>query len=58
VNLQVDENLLASLNSSSVWTSITSSIDATLRGEGDGQEKEHIGEALRNIEPFDTLSPP
>ncbi len=58
MNLQVDEDLLASLNSLGVWTSITSSINATLRCEGDGQEKEHIGEALRNIELFNTLSPP
>ncbi len=49
VNLQVDENLLASLNSSCAWTSNTSSVNATLRDEGDGQEKECIGEALRDI---------
>jgi hypothetical protein len=46
VNLQVDEDLLASLNSSCAWTSITSSIDVVLKAKGDGQEKEHIGEAL------------
>jgi hypothetical protein len=57
VNLQVDEDLLASLNSLGVRTSIASFIDAVLRGEGDGQEKERISEALRNIEPLDTLSP-
>jgi len=34
------------LNSSGARTSIASSIDATLKGEGDGEEKEHIGEAL------------
>ncbi len=57
MNLQVDEDLLASMYSLSVWTSITSSIDVVLKGKGDGQEKKHIGEALRDIEPLDTLSP-
>jgi hypothetical protein len=28
-----------------------------LMGEGDGQEKERIGEALQDIELFDTLNP-
>jgi hypothetical protein len=28
-----------------------------MKDEGDGQEKKRIGEALRYIEPFDTLSP-
>jgi hypothetical protein len=44
--LQVDENLLAFLNSLGVQTSITSSIDVVMKVEGDGQEKEPIGEAL------------
>ncbi|CAM6021690.1 unnamed protein product [Sphagnum balticum] len=57
VNLQVDENLLASLNSSRAQTSIASSVNVILRAEGDGQEKECIGEALQDIEPLDTLSP-
>ncbi len=55
--LQVDENLLAFLNSLGVQTSITSSIDVVMKVEGDGQEKEPIGEALWDIEPLDTLSP-
>lgn len=46
VNPQVDESLLASLNFSGVWTSITSSVDSILKGKGDGQEKECINEAL------------
>jgi hypothetical protein len=49
--------LLASLNSSGVQTSITSSVDVILKAKGDGQEKERIGEALRDIEPLDTWSP-
>ncbi len=57
VNLQVDEDLLPFLNSLSVWTSITSSINVVVKAKGDGQEKEHIGEALQDIEPLDTLSP-
>ncbi len=57
VNLQVDEDFLASLNSSSVQTSIASFVDVALRGEGDGQEKEYIGDALQDIKPLDTLSP-
>jgi hypothetical protein len=48
---------LVSLNFSSVPTSNTSFVDATLRAEGDKQEKEYIGEALQDIEPLDTLSP-
>jgi hypothetical protein len=39
VNLQLDENLLASLNSLGAQTSIASSINVILRVEGDGQEK-------------------
>jgi hypothetical protein len=46
VNLQVDEDLLTSLNSLGARTSIASFIDVILRGEGDGQKKERIGEAL------------
>jgi hypothetical protein len=46
VNLQVDEDLLASLNSSGVWTSIASFVDVVPRGGGDWQEKECIGEAM------------
>jgi len=57
VNLQVDDDLLAFLNSSNAQISITSSIDVVLKAKGDGQEKECIGEALRDIEPLDTLSP-
>jgi hypothetical protein len=57
VNLQVDENFIASLNSSSVQTSIASFIDVALRGKSDGQEKELIGDTLRDIKPLDTLSP-
>ncbi len=52
MNLQVDDDLLAYLNSSNAQISITSSIDVALKAEG-----EHIGEALRDIEPLDTLSP-
>ncbi len=36
VNLQVDEDLLASLNSLGAQTSITSSIDVALKAKGDG----------------------
>jgi hypothetical protein len=57
VNLQVDEDLLVSLNSSGAPTSITSPIDVALKAKGDGQEKKRIGEALQDIEPLDTLSP-
>jgi hypothetical protein len=46
VNLQVNENLLASLNFSSAWNWSTPSIDVILRGKGDGQEKECINETL------------
>jgi len=28
-----------------------------MKGKGDGQEKERIGEALQDIKPLDTLSP-
>jgi hypothetical protein len=55
--MQVDEDLLASLNFSSVQTSIASSTDVAMKDEGDGHEKEHIGEALQDIEPLNTLSP-
>ncbi len=44
MNLQVDEYLLASLKCLGARISIASFVDATLKGEGDGQEKEHIGE--------------
>jgi len=57
VNLQVDENLLASLNFLSAQTSIASFGNVILRVEGDEQEKEHIGEALQNIKLLDTLNP-
>jgi hypothetical protein len=57
VNLQVDENLLPSLNFLSAQSSIISFTDVILRGKGDGQEKECIGEALQNIEGLDTLNP-
>jgi hypothetical protein len=57
VNLQVDENLLASLNFSGVRTSIASSANVVTRDKGDAQEKKCIGEALQDIEPFNTLSP-
>jgi hypothetical protein len=46
VNPQVDEDLSASLNFLGAWTSITSFVDAILRGKGDGQEKQYISEAL------------
>jgi hypothetical protein len=55
--MQVDENLLASLNSLGAQTSIASFVDAALRGKGDGQEKFFISGALQDIEPLDTLSP-
>jgi hypothetical protein len=42
--MQVDEDLLASLNSIGARTSIASFVDVAMKGEGDGQEKEHIGE--------------
>jgi hypothetical protein len=57
VNLQVDEDLLASLNYSRARTPIASFVDIVLRGGGDWQEKERTGEALQNIKPLDTLSP-
>jgi hypothetical protein len=57
MNLQVDEDFLASLNSSTARTSIASSVKVDVRIEGDGQEEECIGEALQNIKHVDTLSP-
>jgi hypothetical protein len=45
VNLQIDENLLASLNSSGARTSIASSIDATLTVESDG----HLEPIIKTI---------
>jgi len=57
VNLEVDEVLLASLNFLGVWISIASFTNVVMRDKGDGQKKKHIGEALRNIEPFNTLNP-
>jgi hypothetical protein len=45
VNQQVDEDLLPSLNSLGAQTSIASFVDVALRGENDGQEEKHIGEA-------------
>jgi len=56
VNLQVNEEL-ASLNFLGVWISIASFANVVIRDEGDGQEKKCIGEALRDIEPFNTLNP-
>jgi hypothetical protein len=53
---KVGEDLMASLNSSSAQISIASIVDVILKGDSDGQKKEHIGEALQDIEPFDTLS--
>jgi hypothetical protein len=55
--LHVDENLYASLNFSAVRTSIASSVEVDVKVKGDGQEKKRIDEALRNIEPVDTLNP-
>jgi hypothetical protein len=46
VNLQIDENLLASLNFSGAQNSITSSANVVMKDKGDGQEKKCIGEAL------------
>lgn len=57
MNLQVDEDLLASMNSSGVWTSIASFVDVVPRGGGDWQEKKCIGEVVRDIKPLDTLNP-
>ncbi len=45
MNLQIDENLLASLNSLGAQTSIASSIDATLTVEGDG----HLEPIIKTI---------
>jgi hypothetical protein len=45
VNLQIDENLLASLNSSGVQTSIASSVDVTLTVENDG----HLEPTIKTI---------
>jgi hypothetical protein len=57
LNLQVDDDFLASRNSPIARTSISSSTQINVRVEDDGQKKERIGEALQNIEPMDTLSP-
>jgi hypothetical protein len=57
LNLQVDEEFLASRNSFVIQTSITSFIEVDVKVEDDGKEKEWIDEALRNIEPMDTMSP-
>jgi hypothetical protein len=57
VDLQLDEDFLASLNSSTAQTLITSFAKVDVKIEGDGQEEECIGEALQNIKHVDTLSP-
>ncbi len=57
LNLQVDKEFLASCKSYATQTSITSYVEVDVKVEDDGQEKEWIGEALKNIEPTDTLSP-
>jgi hypothetical protein len=46
VNLQVDEDLLASLNFLGVQISIASFANVVMRDEADGQKKKCIGEAL------------
>jgi hypothetical protein len=43
---KVGEDFMASLNSSNAQTSIASNVDVVVMGDGDGQKKEHIGEAL------------
>jgi hypothetical protein len=48
---------LASHNFSSAQTLVASSVEVDVRVKDDGQEKEHIGEALQNIKPMDTLNP-
>ncbi len=45
MNQQFDEDLLPSLNFLGARTSIASFADVALKGEGDGQKKECIGEA-------------
>jgi hypothetical protein len=57
LNLQVDEEFLASHKSYVTQTSITSFVEVDVKVKDDGQEKEWIGEALKNIKPMDTLSP-
>ncbi len=57
LTLQINEDFLASRNFSSDQTSVASSVEVDVRVKDDGQEKEHIGEALQNIKPMDTLSP-
>jgi hypothetical protein len=56
-NLQVDEDLLASMNFLGVRISIVTFTNVVMRDEGDGQEKKRIGETLQDMEPFDTLNP-
>lgn len=57
MNLQVDEEFSASLNPSTTQTSITSSTKVVVKVEAYAQNEEHIGEALRDIKPLNTLSP-
>jgi hypothetical protein len=57
VNLQVDEEFLASLNPSTTQISITSSTKVVVKVAVYAQNEERIGEALRNIKPLNTLSP-
>jgi hypothetical protein len=52
VNLQVDEEFLAFLNTSITRISLTSFTKVTVKVEGDAQNEEHIGEALQNILPL------
>jgi hypothetical protein len=57
VNLQVDKEFLASLNTLVTQTSITSSAEVVVKVEGDAQNEECISEALQYILPLNTLSP-
>lgn len=57
MNLQVDKEFLASLNTLVTQTSITSSAEVVVKVEGDAQNEECISEALQYILPLNTLSP-
>jgi hypothetical protein len=57
VNLQVDEDLLASLNSSRAWTSITSSIDVVLKGQRWWARKRTYWWGIMRYQTFGYLEP-
>ncbi len=55
LNLQVDQDFLASHNSSIVWTLVVSYAEVNVRVKDGGKKNEWIGEALQNIKLVDTF---